>query len=623
MAKSLQFIVYDRAHELTRVQWKGERLVIGRRSDAHIRVNEPTMSGLHAEIVSSEAGLRVRDLNSLNGTQLNGIRVNDSAIGPGDQIQIGRARIVVAHEGQTPPRPIEAPDFSEVSVSDSKVRPQPGSADSVFSEGWAGGSQTVKIRLDHLRDPGSEVIEEDRRILLFRDLFESLKQAGDAGEVLSKTRKVLREAFLRSRVFILTPQGEEDNLDDTQSGIEPPDMSTVRQTWRDSDAEDLHNRPPSLTFVEETVQSESAILAGSLLEDQRFSASESARISGIETAMAAPTSRDGQTVAVIYVDRLGLPPFTIQDLHLLGIAANHVSAVLENVARIEALQSTNRKLREAQENLAELNRNLERLVEERTAEIRRQADEIQALAAAKDELLGVAAHDIRGPLTVIQGTTELLRLRAGQVDEATMQRSLDMVHDAARGLSRLLSELLDAKAIESGKIKLVRQQTSVQRMLEKSLNVPRLAADDKKIELALDIDEGLSTWADPRRLGQAVTNLVLNAVKFSDQGSRITLRGQGNNGGGVLLEVQDQGPGIAEEDLERIFGTFEQGEAGRKFGGSGLGLMIAKRLVELHDGKLSVESELGVGSSFRIELPPRDPSTNAAMEVIQGGAAPA
>lgn len=619
MAQSLQFIVYDRAHELARVPWQGERLVIGRRSDADIRVNEPTMSGLHAEIVPTDSGLRVRDLNSLNGTQLNGLRISDSAIGPGDQIQIGRARIVLSRKGQTPSRPLEP------SRAQSPVKAQPGSADSVFPDAWgAAGSQTVKIRLDHLRDAGSEVIEEDRRILLFRDLFESLKEADDADDVLSKTREVLREAFLRSRVFILTRQTDATDLDDTHTGLEPPTGPGAldgESVWRDAEAEGLHERPPSLTFVEETIQTESAILAGSLLEDRRFSASESARISGIETAMAAPTSRDGKTVAVIYVDRLGLPPFTVQDLHLLGIAANHVSAVLENVARIEALQETNRKLRETQDNLAELNRNLERMVEERTAEIRRQADEIRTLAEAKDELLGVAAHDIRGPLTVIQGTTELLRLRAGQVDESTMQRSLDMVHDAARGLSRLLSELLDAKAIESGKIKLVREEAPVRQMLDGALNVPRMAADDKEIELRLELEEDLRAWADPRRLGQAVTNLALNAVKFSDEGSRITVRGGSLDGGGVFVEVQDQGPGIDEDDLERIFGTFEQGEAGRRFGGSGLGLMIAKRLVELHDGRLSVESELGVGSCFRIDLPPRDPSTDAAAEVLRGGSA--
>lgn len=563
--QDLHFIVYDRAREQGRVHWYGERMVIGRRADADIRVNEPTMSGIHAEIVPSDEGLRIRDLDSLNGTQLNGVRIVESLLQPGDEIQIGRARIVLATAGEEP-----------------EVRSKDG-RDSVFGD-FTPGSQTVKIRLDQLRESGAEVIEEDRRILLLRDLFEGLKSADDAETVLEKTRSVLSEAFLGARVYVLT-------ADDSD-------------TWRDRGRDGTAERPPSLTFVEETVHSESAILSSSLLDDERFSASESARISGIETAMAAPTGRDGKTVAVIYVDRLGLPPFTVQDLHLLGIAANHVSAVLENVARIEALEQANEQLMETQGNLAELNRNLERIVEERTAEVRRQKDEIERLAESKDELLGIAAHDIRGPLTVIQGTTELLRLRSDDLDEDTLSQSLELMHNAAAGLSRLLSELLDAKAIESGKIRLDRRRIEIGPMLESSLAVPRLAAGDKEIDLEIDVDDGLEADADPRRLGQAVTNLLLNAVKFSERGDKIILRGRDGDDGGVRIEVQDFGPGIAEEDLERIFGTFEQGEAGRQFGGSGLGLMIAKRLVDLHDGDLQVESEVGVGSCFVISLPP-------------------
>lgn len=582
--QDLHFIVYDRAREQGRIHWYGERMVIGRRADADIRVNEPTMSGMHAEIVPSEEGLRIRDLDSLNGTQLNGVRIVESLLQPGDQIQIGRARIVLATAGEEPE--VRSKDGRDSVFGDpvfgAAVSGDPVSGDPVSGD-FGAGSQTVKIRLDHLRESGAEVIEEDRRILLLRDLFEGLKSADDAEAVLEKTRSVLSEAFHRARVYVLTADGD--------------------GSWRDRGRDGSDERPPSLTFVEETVHSESAILSSSLLDDERFSASESARISGIETAMAAPTGRDGKTVAVIYVDRLGLPPFTVQDLHLLGIAANHVSAVLENVARIEALQRANQKLMETQENLAELNRNLERIVEERTAEVRRQKDEIERLAESKDELLGIAAHDIRGPLTVIQGTTELLRLRNDDLDEETLSQSLDLMHNAAAGLSRLLSELLDAKAIESGKIRLDRRRVEIGSMLESSLAVPRLAAGDKEIELEIDVDDGLEAHADPRRLGQAVTNLLLNAVKFSDRGGRIVLRGRDGDDGGVRIEVQDFGPGIAEEDIDRIFGTFEQGEAGRQFGGSGLGLMIAKRLVDLHDGELEVESELGEGSCFAITLP--------------------
>ncbi|MEO1368153.1 MAG: HAMP domain-containing sensor histidine kinase, partial [Acidobacteriota bacterium] len=247
---------------------------------------------------------------------------------------------------------------------------------------------------------------------------------------------------------------------------------------------------------------------------------------------------------------------------------------------------------------------LEELVEERTAEIRRQAEEIQSLADAKDELMGIAAHDIRGPLTVIQGTVELLRLRAGQTSRETLMDSLDMVHGAARSLSQLLSELLDAKAIESGKIRLDLRPTTVADLIEAALPVPRLAADDKGIELVVETEPDIATLADPQRLGQAITNLVLNAVKFSARGSQIFLRGHRGDDRRVWLSVEDRGVGIPEEEIGRIFGTFEQGKAGQRLGGSGLGLMIARRLVELHGGELAVESEVGIGSRFSLILPP-------------------
>lgn len=586
MQPSYQFIVFDRSREQSRIDWAGERLVIGRRLDVDIQINEPTMSGVHAELVpADDGGVIVRDLNSLNGTQLNGVRVTQSVVEPGDQIQIGRARIVVsAPDGETD---LDAGTFLDPETGTTPtdaLPPAPRSVDGVDTVLSDTGSQTVKIRLDHLRiSDGEELREEDQRILLLRNLFETLKDLDTTEAILEKTREVLARAFARSHAFVFLP--DEDG-----------------EGWRELEG-NPSDRRPSLTFVAETVSSMSAVLSSSLRDDRRFSASESARISGISTAMAAPTSCDGEVVAVLYVDRLGLPPFDTPELNILGIAANHVSAVLENASRITKLRRTNEELVEARETLAELNRNLERLVEERTAEIRRQAEEIHRLADAKDELLGIAAHDIRGPLTVIQGTAELLRLRVEQVDRQTLASSLDMVYHAARGLSRLLSELLDAKAIESGKIKLHRRLITLAELLDAALPAPRLAAEDKQIELEVSLDSDETVHADPQRLGQALTNLVLNAIKFSETGTRITLTGRSTDDGRVELAVTDQGVGIPEDELESVFGTFEQGTSGRQYGGSGLGLMIARRLVELHDGELGVESVVGVGSRFAIRLP--------------------
>ena len=567
MTAEVEFIVYEASKEASRVPWRGERLLIGRHPDAEIRLNEPTMSARHAELTPVGSRVSVRDLDSLNGTFLNGVRVIESMLRPGDQIEIGLVRIEVSVPNDSSPTLLGSPSDTDSYLS----------------------GQTVKVRLDQLRRD-REDLDEDERILHLRDLFESLKSADDAASLLTEIRKVLQAAYSKARIFILEPH---------DSG-----------SWRDAEMND-EKRRPSLTFTSEAARTDSAILSTSLPEDQRFSASASVRISGIETAIAAPTSCDGKTVAVLYVDRLGLPPFDRRDLNLLGIAANHATAVLESISRFAELRRKNDEIQEARERLAELNRDLEDRVRARTAELEKRTDqlerqkhEIAHLAEAKDELLGIAAHDIRGPLTVIQGTVELLQLRAGNLDEDTLKRSLNLVHGSARGLSQLLSELLDAKAIEAGKVKLRRQLTSVEEILESALPVARLAADDKKIELDVQVASGLEIEADPQRLAQAVTNLLLNAVKFSHTGRRILLEGRPTEKDGIEVIVEDQGVGIPKAELDRIFGTFEQGKAGKQLGGSGLGLMIARRVVELHGGELSVMSEVNVGTRFVLSLPP-------------------
>ncbi len=570
----MKFIIYDKSREGSgrpgsgrpdsQIPWTGSTLVIGRRADADIRVDEPTMSGVHAKIYPASDGVRLRDLESLNGTHVNGERIVERLLRPGDKIRIGRVMIVVS-----------GPSGRAVQEVTAAANPL------AVAERRLVTTQTLKVSLNDL---STERLEEDHHILLLRNLFEGLESVADRGDVLAKVRDVLEQSFRRVRVFILRP-------DDGDAGGWRPPLAIA------------DGRPPSLTFAAEAARSRSAILSSSMPDDERFARSDSARIAGIETAIAAPASCEGEPVAVLYVDRLGLPPFSRRDLHVLGIAANHVTAVLENLSRFEALRRANVELVEARESLAELNRNLEGLVLERTAEIQRQADEIGRLAAAKDELLGIAAHDIRGPLTVIQGTTELVRLRLGEIDRETLGRSLEMIHGACRGLTRLLGELLDAKAIESGKITLRKRRCPVRRLLEDTLPVARLAAEDKNVQLVVESDAGLALDADPRRLGQAITNLVLNAVKFSPSGTRIVLRGVAEGEDRARIEVEDQGIGIPEEELEGIFGTFEQGKAGRQFGGSGLGLMIAKRIVDLHGGELTVQSKVGVGTRFTLSLP--------------------
>jgi|GEM_PF-4961408 len=551
--EELAFVVYQGSSQTDRFVWDRGEVLIGRHADAHICCAEPTMSARHAKIFDAADGPRLHDLGSLNGTQVNGQPIRDTRLSPGDRIDIGTAHILVCRPGD-------------------EARDTPGLVPVVEDSNGDDTGQTVRVRLEALRTRRDTTLAEDPRILALRDLFEALRAHEEPELVLAEVRRVLAIAFKHARIFIL----REDS-----SGH-----------WADTSAKER----PSMSFVIEAARSDSAILSTFVAADQRFSSSESARLRGIQTAIAAPIWCDRKVEAIIYLDRLRSPLFSRRDLHLLGIAANHIAAVLENVARIRALRQTRARL-------AELNRGLETTVAERTAALRRQAEEIAALAAAKDELLGIAAHDIRGPLTVIQGTVELLRARIGTIDRETADNSLAMVHDITRGLSRLLSELLDAKAIEAGRVHLERRHYRVNVVLGQVMPIARLAAENKNIQVEISAPEGLEVHADARRLAQAITNLVLNAIKFSEPGSRIQVQCQPTTDGGVTIAVEDHGIGIPSDELDQLFGSYTQGEAGRMVGGSGLGLMISKRLVELHGGSLEVTSTVGIGTRFVLAIP--------------------
>src|SRR5439155_2802313 len=178
-------------------------------------------------------------------------------------------------------------------------------------------------------------------------------------------------------------------------------------------------------------------------------------------------------------------PFSERDLRLLGLIANHVTSTLDNAALVEELRRTNQDLARAHDEVATWSRELERKVEERTAEVRRQADEIAALAAEKDELLGIAAHDIRGPLTTVLGFIELARSNLRTADMASLDEDLGVIEEAARNVARLLSDLLDLKKIEAGKIRIEPMAVEADAFLKSATSLGALQARQRKIDFRL------------------------------------------------------------------------------------------------------------------------------------------
>ena len=245
--------------------------------------------------------------------------------------------------------------------------------------------------------------------------------------------------------------------------------------------------------------------------------------------------------------------------------------------------------------------------EERAAELTRLNADLARAARAKDEFLASMSHELRTPLTGILGAAELLRVGAhGPLNERQL-RSLGFLEEAGRHLLALLSDILDLSRIGAERLSLRQEPCSLGEVCESALAIVREDAKRKDLDLSfLGPPAPVRFVADGRRIRQVLVNLLSNAVKFTPAGGFVELSaGADEETELVRLEVRDTGPGIAPEDIPRLFQRFSQLDSrlSREHAGTGLGLALVKSLSELHGGHAEVESEPGKGSLFRVVLP--------------------
>ncbi len=275
--------------------------------------------------------------------------------------------------------------------------------------------------------------------------------------------------------------------------------------------------------------------------------------------------------------------------------------ILERESANKTLEGKNREV----EDLLEV---LEQKVEERTSELKKAKESAEFASQAKSEFLANMSHELRTPMNSVIGFAELLDT---MVTGAKHKVYINAIKTGGNSLLTLINDILDLSKIEAGKLEILYIPVSLVSVVEEAETIFSLVLSQKKIKFIKEIDPTLPklVFLDEVRIRQILLNLIGNAVKFTESGSiRLSMTKGSEYADGsefdLFITVEDSGIGITKKNQEKIFASFQQqeGQDSRKFGGTGLGLTISRRLVEMMKGSITVKSELGKGSVFTIKL---------------------
>jgi signal transduction histidine kinase len=238
-------------------------------------------------------------------------------------------------------------------------------------------------------------------------------------------------------------------------------------------------------------------------------------------------------------------------------------------------------------------------------ELQRRSGERDRLDQLKDEFVLTASHELRSPLTAVQGFAEVLMLQREELSQKQAE-TVEIILDNTRHLVRLLNDLLDLARSDAGRLAIKLVPTETGPLVEDAVRTMRGQTEAAGQTLSLEIEDDLPpVEVDPDRIRQVLVNLLTNAHEYCPQGASIEVTAARAGEGEVEIAVSDDGPGIPPEQIEHIFERFTRGDAGitQRVGGTGLGLAISKSLTELHGGTIAVSSPPGEGASFSIRLP--------------------
>ncbi|MFC2171475.1 ATP-binding protein [Acidobacteriota bacterium] len=421
------------------------------------------------------------------------------------------------------------------------------------------------------------------------EISEAINQALDAGRILyniatklSGVMDLVRCSFIlpdldRNRGTVLACK-DDPNIHNVEIDLKNyPEILKVIETGRFVMIEDVAHDPIMAKVLNLT----------KLIQDQSI--------------LTLPLAFEGKVIGILQVRKKGIPKgFSTREIEFCQLIANAAGIALKNVQLLEDIEKRNEILTEQKGELETL-----------SIELRTKNDELLELQKIKEEFTAMIVHDLRSPMTIIQGTLEIMKSSNLEGEQKAV-----LIQDALGESGRILemiNNLLDISKLERGDIDLDLEPIELAPFLQTMTESFRILVEEKGIELTCRIpDELPSIRGDRSRLRQVFANLISNALEHTpDAGKVVITAGSGGRerpgSNTVTITVEDNGCGIPDEILPKIFDKFlryqPEGTDEKGHHGTGLGLAIVKLFTEAHGGKVSVESKIGAGSSFSVTLP--------------------